>query len=59
MRGICANHDCPMFERPVSVSSVVYDAERARCEHCGQLLVHATGLTFRDHAAAVAQGDDS
>lgn len=43
MRGICVNHDCKRFEYVVEA-----DSDDARCDECGQLLCHESGLTWGD-----------
>lgn len=44
--GICVDHHCDGFERRVAAH------EGDRCEHCGQLLMHESGLTWSDAKAA-------
>lgn len=51
MKGICVNHDCAHFQYSVEV-----DTDDERCEGCGQLLCHESGLTFPD---AREEGYDS
>lgn len=59
MRAICANHLCPRFEFTVAVSDDVRDAETERCHICQRLLVHESGLTFRDALASTLASNDS
>jgi hypothetical protein len=41
--GECVNHPCSRFEYPVPAAD-----EDARCDECGQLLCHESGLTWAD-----------
>lgn len=51
--GKCANHECRRFEYVVAAEVGDVDV----CSECGQVLVHESGLTWADAAAAGYRGD--
>lgn len=54
--GMCCNHRCRRFEYFVAVEG---DVELATCDECSQRLVHESGLTWKDAAAAGYRRDTS
>lgn len=54
--GMCCNHECRRFEYRVVV---VGDPELSTCDECTWRLVHESGLTWKDAAAAGYRRDTS